>query len=368
MRKLSLFVPLVLLTAALVGGCGDQGESENPEGADSTATSSSSSGGSKQDFAVNVKTMMLQPETFDDIISVVGTVKPSEDILVASEEGGKVERWMIRKGTFVRPGQDMLKLNDDILQAQLKGAQAQKKIAAINAEKSAKVYADAGAVSEVSVTTAQYNLDAAAANVDLLETRIKKMVVKAPAAGIIEDRLVDIGEMVAPGSPIARLIQVGTVKVSAGVPERYVDGLRVGLPVTLTFDALDKRQVQGKITYVGAVVNQSDRTVTVEIELRNSGEYKPEMVANLSIVKDELRNVIVVPRTALVRVEDGYQVYLVVPNPNGDGYIAEARQVRLGSSDQGKIVITEGLSAGDRIITVGQSKINPGERVEFSAE
>ena len=370
MRKLSLFVPIALLAGVVIVGCGGQAEAESTEGADSAATSgvTPESAEPGQNVVINVKTMMIQPETFDDVIDVVGTVKPMEDIMIASEEGGKVEGWMARKGAFVKKGQLLLKLNDDILQAQLKGAQAQQKIAKLNAEKSATVYADAGAVSEVSVTTAQYNLDAATANVELLQTRLGKMTVKAPVAGVIEERLVDIGEMVGPGAPIARLIQVGTVKVTAGVPERYVQGLRKGLPVTITFDALDGREVQGKITYVGAAVNQSDRSVTVEIELRNAGQYKPEMVANLAIVKDKLRNVMVIPRTALVRVEDGYQVYCVVPDPVGEGYVAEARTVTLGPSDRGNIVISEGLKPGDRIITVGQTKVNPGERVEFDAK
>lgn len=367
MKKLSLFVPIALFMALLVGGCGMQDEAENPEGADSAAVTEEVAP-PKKDFAVNVKTMTLQPESFEDVINVVGTVKPDEDIMVAAEEGGKVKSWKVQKGSFVKTGQALIGLNDDILQAQLKGAQAQLKIAKVNAEKSAKVYADAGAVSEVSVTTAQYNLDAAAANVELLETRIKKMTVSAPASGIIEERLVEVGEMVAPGAPIARLIQTGTVKITAGVPERYVDGLRKGLPVTITFDALDGLEVKGNITYVGAVVNQNDRSVTVEIELRNSGQYKPEMVANLTIVKDVMKNVMVIPRTALVRVENGYQVYLVVPDPKGEGYIAEARQVTLGPSDQGNIVIADGLKPGDRIITVGQGKINPGEHVEFGGE
>lgn len=357
----------LLAAGLLIAGCGSDEGSEGGA-ADSAAASmsvtdtSASAGGS---FAVNVKTSVVQPEAFDDVIEVVGTVKPSDDIMVASEEGGKVEGWMVRKGSFVKAGQTLLKLNDDLLQAQLKGAKAQLNIATVNAEKSATVYADAGAVSEVSVTTAKYNLDAAQANVELLETRIAKMTVKAPASGIIEERLVDIGEMVGPGAPVARLIRTGTVKISAGVPERYVDGIRVGLPVTLKFDALQGREVQGKITYVGAAINERDRSVPIEVELSNSGQYKPEMVANLTVLKDKLRNVIVVPRTALVRVEEGYQVYLAVPASMGEGYVVEARDVKVGPSDRGNIVITEGLSAGERIITVGQTKVNPGEHIDI---
>lgn len=364
MMKLSLIASLAALL--ILAGCAgnDEAGADNGAASDSAAGTSTAVDSGAQSVAVNVKVMTIQPEAFDDVIEVVGTVKPVEDILVASEEGGKVESWMVRKGAFVRKGQGLISLNDDILQAQLEAAKAQYNIAKVNAEKSAKVYADAGAVSEISVTTAQYNLDAAAANVRLLETRIAKMSVKAPVNGQIEERIVDVGEMVAPGAPIARLIQTGVVKVTAGVPERYVQGLRIGLPVTMTFDALNGRKVEGRITFIGAAVSERDRSVPIEIELSNAGgAYKPEMMVNLAVLKDRLRNVVVVPRTALVRIEDGYQVYLVVPS--GDGYVAEARQVTLGPSDRGNVVITEGLKPGDVIIAIGQSKVNPGEKVEF---
>lgn len=366
MKQRSLFASLAALL--VLAGCAGKEETagETDAASDSAAGTAATADTAAGRPAVNVKVMTLQPEAFDDVIEVVGTVKPAEDILIASEEGGKVESWAVRKGAFVRKGQNLITLNDDLLQAQLKAAQAQFNIAKVNAEKSARVYADAGAVSEVSVTTAQYNLDAAEANVHLLETRIAKMTVKAPAAGQIEERITDVGEMVAPGAPIARLIQTGVVKVTAGVPERYVQGLRIGLPVTMTFDALNGRTVEGKITFIGAAVSERDRSVPVEIELNNAGgQYKPEMMVNLSILKDRLRNVVVVPRTGLVRVENGYQVYVVVPDAKGEGYVAEARQVELGASDRGNVVITAGLKPGERIITVGQSKVNPGEHVSF---
>jgi multidrug efflux system membrane fusion protein len=345
----------VSLTLAACGGA--QNEQASVE------VSVKSDSAAAERVAVSVETMQLQPELFKDVINVVGTVKPAEDVMVATEEGGKVARWYVGKGAFVRAGQPLVKLNDDLLRSQLDAAEAQYRIAKLNAEKSAQVFADAGAVSEVSVKTSEYTVDAQRANVELLKTRIAKTVINAPMSGRIEAKLVDVGEMAGPGSPVARLIQTGTVKVTAGVPERFVDGIRVGLPVEMTFDALSGRTVSGRITYVGVAISERDRTIPIEIELPNNGDYSAEMVVNVSIRKDELRNVIVVPRTAVVRVEDGYQVF--VASPKGEQFFAEARPVTLGPADQGKVVVTTGLKPGERIITVGQAKVNPGEPVTF---
>jgi len=100
------------------------------------------------------------------------------------------------------------------------------------------------------------------------------------------------------------------------------------------------------------------------VEIANPGNaYTPEMVANMRIIKDELRGVIVVPRTAVVRIEDGYQVYVVTQK--GAENIVESRPVTLGPADNGLVVITSGLSPVERIVTVGQAKVNPGEPVIY---
>ncbi len=369
MKRASSLITLLSAGFLLLAGCGE----ETAEGGEAGDVAEGNGGeiveASMDDplaTVTNVRVMTIEPETFDDVVNIVGTVQPTEDIRIASEEGGKVEHWFVSKGAYVKKGTRLLSMNDDLLQAQLESALAQEKIARLNAEKNAQVYADAGAVPEVTVTTAQYNLEAASAQVKLLKTRIEKMTVRAPMSGRIEERMIDVGEMVGPGSPVARLLQSGVVKVSAGVPERYVRGLRVGLPVKMTFDALGGRVVNGTISYVGSTIDPNDRTLPIEIRLGNGGEYKPEMVAEIEVIRSRMRNSVVVPRTALIRVENGYQVYVAAEGPNGT-FVAEARDVSIGSSDRGVVVVTDGLKVGETIIVVGQNKVNPGETIEFEA-
>lgn len=310
---------------------------------------------------VNVRVTTLEPESFDDIIEVIGTVRAAEDIMVASEEGGKVVRWYVSKGSYVRKGQTLARMDADVLRAQLEAAEAQLKIAKLDAEKKAEVL-ESGAIPEVTATTAAYSLEAAEAQVKLLKTRIGKKTVHAPVSGRIDEKIADLGEMVGPGGPVARILQTGVVEIEAGVPERYVGDLRVGTPVEMVFDGLDGRRMNGRITYIGTGMDRGDRTLPVEIAVSNpGGSLKPGMVAEIEILRDRLRNVVVVPRTALVRVEEGYQVY--VARAEGGGHVAEARDVTLGATDRGVVVITDGLAPGERIIAVGQNKVSPGERI-----
>ena len=357
------FLSLLLLFPLLLASCA---ESEaGAEGADDADVVVAEDPDAEETAGpVNVRLMTVQPEAFDDIIEVVGTVRASEDITVASEEGGKVVKWYVRKGSYVKRGQRLARMDGDVLHAQLEAAEAQAKIARLDAEKKKEVFDDAGAIPEVTVTTSAYSLEVAEAQVKLLKTRIAKKTVTAPVSGRIDARIADVGEMVPPGGPVARLLQTGVVEIEAGVPERYAGNLRVGTPVEMVFDGLGGRRVNGKIGYIGSGMDRTDRTLPVEIDVSNpGGSLKPGMVAEIEILRNRLRNVVVLPRTALIRVEDGYQVY--VATAVGDGHIAEARPVTIGATDRGLVVVTDGLAVGERIIAVGQNKVNPGAPISF---
>jgi multidrug efflux pump subunit AcrA (membrane-fusion protein) len=109
-------------------------------------------------------------------------------------------------------------------------------------------------------------------------------------------------------------------------------------------------------------VNPSNRTFPVEFGLPNPGRtVKPEMVANVEVVRRTVRNALVVAQDALVRVEDGYVAYVVVGS--AENQTVEARSVTTGITQRNEVVVTSGLSAGDRLVVVGQKLVAPGDRV-----
>jgi multidrug efflux pump subunit AcrA (membrane-fusion protein) len=116
------------------------------------------------------------------------------------------------------------------------------------------------------------------------------------------------------------------------------------------------------IRYVGATVDPQSRTFPIEVVMPNPrGVVKPEMVSNLAVARRELDSAVVVPRDALVRVEDGYAVFVAVDREGAT--VAEARPVRLGPSQRDMVVVESGLRPGDRLIVVGQKTVADGDRV-----
>ena len=165
-----------------------------------------------------------------------------------------------------------------------------------------------------------------------------------------------------PGHPVARIVDNDPVKITGGVPERYATGRPDGAEATVTFDVLPEETFAGQISYVGAVVNPRNRTFPVELRLPNPGGIiKPEMVANVDMVRRTLDEAMVVPQEALVRVEDGYVVFVVENEGGADVVRSRAGGAGPGPGERGRGPF--GPRPGDRLIVVGQQTVAAGDRV-----
>jgi membrane fusion protein (multidrug efflux system) len=316
---------------------------------------------------INVETSILEPGDFTEVIRLSGTVEANRDVTVAAEESGVVRELLADKGTPVREGQPILKIDDRILFNQVEEARARADLASETWERRKRLWEEDGIGTELAYLEARFASEQASANLALLEERLDRTTVTAPVEGVLDDRFVEVGSMVSPGTPVARIVDLDPVKITAGVPERYASDVAPGTRATVTFDVLDGSERDGTISFVGAAVNPDNRTFPVEFTLSNPGHtIKPEMVAEVSVVRRELANVIVVPQEALIRVEDGFVTFVVVTRNGQD--VAEVRPVVTGPSQRNQVVITEGLEGGERLVIVGQQTVAAGDVVRIVGE
>lgn len=349
-----------LLGGAASAGCGGGAE----------AGSSAAAGGEErtQAFArvVNVEVAEVRSRTFERAVRLTGVVQAMRDVLVSAEEAGVVRRIVRDKGRTVRRGQAILRLDDAILSAQLRTASAQAELAQEVWERRKRLYEEDEIGSEISYLEAKSNAEQTQANLAALRERMDRTVVVAPIGGVLDERLVEVGARVSPGSPVARIVQVDSVKVLAGVPERYALDVTVGARATVAFDVLEGESFQGEIAYVGATVDPDSRTFAVELLLENpGGRIKPEMIAEITIVRDEIDDAIVVPQQALVAAEEGYVAFVV--EGAGDEAEAVARRVEVLAGQGNEAVVGSGLVEGDRLVVVGQQGLTAGDRVRVVA-
>jgi membrane fusion protein, multidrug efflux system len=340
---------LVLL--ALLVACGDDPEAQNtPADAEDTRR------------VINVEVTALQAQDFGDVIRLTGTAAADRQVTVSAEEGGTVTEVLVDKGTAVTEGQPLIRLDDDLLRAQRNDARAQSKLAQELWERIRRLYEEDGVDTESAYLESRYTAESAAARLALIEERLQRTTIRAPFAGILDTRLVEVGSVVAPGQAVGSIVDLTPLKVTAGVPERYAADVALGATAGVAFSDLGYEGM-AHVSYVGAQIHPDNRTFLIELSLQSPiPGAKPQMVADVALQRRTLGDVITVPRQSLVRLEAGYAAFVV------EDMVASARIVRQGPSASDRVVITDGLAAGDRLIVVGQNQVADGDRVRIVSE
>ena len=328
--------------------------------------------------AIPVDVIVVEPGTFEDRVVMTGSVEAPDDAVLSAEAAGTLTA-IAPLGTTIRRGGTVAQVNATIAsasmaqaQAALDAAQAQAELAEDQFRRQEPLYQDSilSALEFQSVRAQQASARAQVAQARAVLAQARQQLantrVTAPFTGIVEERLVERGEQVAPGTPVARLVSTDQVKVRAGVPERYAGDIEVGTPVRVVPQSYNVAPLGGTVTFVGRAINTQNRTFPIEIALDSAQGLKPEMVVKLEVRRQQIEDAIALPLSAIVRDERGASV--LVAREDGGGYVAERRPTELGPQSGGNVVIRSGLNVGDRVIATGQTTVAEGDRVRIHDE
>ena len=311
---------------------------------------------------VNVETTVVQPRSFAATVRITGEAEPETDVTVSAEESGVLARFVAARGASVRRGAAIARIEDDVLAAQVEEARAMAQLAEDRYVRQKRLWEEEGIGSEIAFLQARSEAESASARHEQLKARLARTIVRAPVAGTVDDHLVEAGEVVQPGTPVARVVDASRLEISGGVPERFAPRVSLGDSARITFDILPGREFDGVISFVGTAVDRQSRTFPIEIVMDNpQGDVKPYMIANVRVLMRRIEDAIVVPRDVLLRTEAGQQAIVVREGEQGD--VAEARDVTLGATSENEVVVTSGLDAGDRLVVRGHQMVDPGDRV-----
>ena len=358
-----LFLPAVVLLSACGG---DAPAEENVAEAN------------PDDRAVPVDVIVVEPGTFEDRVVMTGSVEAPDDAVLSAEAAGTLTA-IAPLGTTIQRGGTVAQINSTIpraavaqAEASLAAAQAQADLAEDQFRRQEPLYQDSilSALEFQSVRAQQASARAQVAQAQAMLAQARQQLsntrVSAPFTGVVEERLVERGEQVAPGTPVARVVSIDQVKVKAGVPERYAGDIEVGTPVRIVPQSYSIQPLRGTVSFVGRAINTQNRTFPIEVALESGQGLKPEMIVKLEVRRQEIEDAISLPLSAIVRDERGASV--LVAREDGSGYIAEHRPTELGAQSGGYVVIESGLSAGDRVIATGQTTVAEGDRVRIAEE
>lgn len=316
-----------------------------------------------QTKVVNVKAETLAPQDFSATYEVIGHVEAKDDVILSSEASGRIVRYWVEEGDRVNAEQPLAKIDDALLRAERDRLAASVNQSKENYERIGRLWNEDGIGSEMDFINAKYTFQQAEAALKNVVTQIEKTTLQAPFAGVVDRKLTNVGETVAPGTQMLRLIDDRTIVVAGGVPSRYAGVVKKGSPVKISLDSYPDTTFVGYIRFVAPSIDPSSRTFRLEVELKNpDSQIKIDAQARIEIETARHSEVIVVHNEYVTRNENGYQVFLVQRDEEGN-FIAQIRKVSLGARSNNRVVITEGLEPGDQLITVGFSLVENKSKI-----
>jgi membrane fusion protein (multidrug efflux system) len=290
--------------------------------------------------------------------TVSGTVEPIRTIGVNSQLPGALLQVLVQEGDRVRPGAPLARLDDRELTSQVAAAEAAFQVAEAAYQRAEQLR------DRKVITIPEYERDrtayaAAKAQFDQLRTRAGYATVRAPLAGVITEKHVEAGDVVANNSRLFTLADVSSLVVRAGVSELDVVELKQGDPVTLQLDARPGQRLSGHIRRIFPSGDPTTRLVPVEVVIdpQSAALVRPGFLARVSFALSTHDNVLLIPASALIGAQGNEAVFTVQ-----DGK-AVRRTIETGLESLGLVEVRKGLAEGEQVVVVGGNSLRDGMAV-----
>jgi membrane fusion protein, multidrug efflux system len=342
----ALFIS-VLLLALLATGCGGQRD-EGRRGAAAGPTP--------------VLTAEVREQRWSDVLEALGTAGANESVTLSAKVSETVERVNFQDGDFATEGMVLVDLSGRAEVAGLEEAQATYTDALKQYQRQAELV-EQGTIARSTLDTSLATRDAARARMNAIRARLADRVITAPFAGLLGFRQVSPGTLVTPGTAIATLDDISTIKLDFSVPETFLSALAPGQRIEARSAAWPQQVFEGTVRTLDSRVDPTTRALIVRAELPNpEAKLRPGMLLTVRI-EQAPRTLLAVPELALIQVGSVQSVFRL-----GDDGRVEQMTVKSGTRRRGEVEIVEGLVAGDRIVVEGVGKLRAGMAVIDAAQ
>lgn len=311
-------------------------------------------GGPSGGFAIGVETVRVATSVFVDDVAAVGSLKSNESVVLRPEIAGRIAAIHLREGMPAAKGAVLVALDASTQAAELRQAEANLALSQANHRRTEELY-EKKFVSARARDEAAANLKVLEAAVALAQARLQKTQIRAPFAGIVGIRNVSIGDYVKEGQELVNIEDIGALKADFRLPESYLSRLRKGQSVEVSTDAMPGQTFKGTLDAVDPLLDASGRAISLRARLENPDlKLRPGMFVRVRLAFGGERQGLAVPEEALVPAGDDNFVFRVVEGK------AQRVMVKVGQRRGATVEITEGLKAGDEVVSAGQLKLRDG--------
>jgi len=296
--------------------------------------------------AMRLSGIVVQPQSFDNNLSLSGSLEANEQVEIRSEVSGIVESINFQEGSNVSKGQLLFKVNDTELRAQLSQANTKQSLASEN-ERRAKLLLEKEAISQEEYEVARAEYASTKAQSQLIKAQIAKTAVRAPFSGRIGLRSISKGTYITPTVLVANLVNIGKLKITFSIPEKYANQVKTNTILNFKVSGSNNTYT-ARVYAIEPSVETTTRTLQVRAITENKdGKLLPGTFANVELPLDVIKDAIVVPSQAVIPVQNGKKVFI------SDMGKAKEIMVETATRTDASLLILSGLKAGDTVITTG---------------
>ncbi len=304
-----------------------------------------------------ISSAVVREEKWPDTIPAVGSVNAAQGVTVAPEIAGTVSEIAFESGATVKQGDLLVRLDTASEKAQLAAAAAQVQLAQLNLDRTKKLRAD-NTVSQAELDQADATLQQNQANADTIRAAIEKKTIRAPFAGKLGIRLVNLGQQLDVGKGIVSLQSLSPLFVDFSLPQQELARLQTGLKVTAVSDAYPDQVFEGELTVISPDLDAVTRSVKLRAKFENADErLRAGMFVQASVILPEARPVLAIPSTAILSAPSGDSVFVITGTTN---LVVQQKLIRAGRAHGDFTSVETGLKAGDRVVADGIFKLRNG--------
>jgi membrane fusion protein, multidrug efflux system len=319
-----------------------------------------------------VSSVVVKEEDWAPVLSAVGSVSAVQGAVVAAELGGVVAQVNFQNGGEAKKGEVLVKLDASSEEAQLRTAEADLELARANLQRTRDLAARK-VVSKQELDAAQSTFGQKQGTVDNMRAFITKKELRAPFDGQLGIRQVNVGQSIDARQPIVALTALDPVYVDFAMPQQELAKISTGLEVRVHTDAVPGREFTGKLTAINSMVDSVTRNVTLQATLENpDNALKPGMFVKVDVVLPEKSKTLVIPGSAVSYAPYGDSVFVIEkkkdPKTGKESQTLRQAFVRIGEARGDFVSVSQGLKAGDEIVSTGVFKLRNGTPVTVNNE
>ncbi|HTY87310.1 MAG TPA: efflux RND transporter periplasmic adaptor subunit [Candidatus Acidoferrum sp.] len=315
-----------------------------------------------------IASAIVHEEKWPDTLAAVGSISAREGVTMSPEIAGTVSEIDFESGASVNKGDLLVRLDTSSEEAQLRAVEAQVELARLNAERNRQLRTN-NTVSQAEVDASDATLKQQQANADAIRATIAKKNIRAPFAGQLGIRLVNLGELLDVGKPIVSLQSLTPVFCDFSLPQQDLAQLKTGLAVRVAADTYPDQRFGGTLTAINPDLDQTTRSVRLQATLENAEKrLRPGMFVRVEVVLPQEQTVLAIPATAILRAAYGDSVYVIETNSTNAVQLVHQRFVHTGQARGDFISVESGLKAGDRVVKDGVFKLRNGMAVQENNE